>query len=251
MDLFTPMTFAIAIPAVIFAGISKGGFGSGISFASAAILALVLDPRVALGLMLPLLLLIDGASLPAFWRKWDWAVSKVLMLGAVPGTVIGGFFLAYASPDLIRLLIGLICVAFVVWQSLRYVGWLRLERQKFRTKTGLLAGFGMGFTSFISHAGGPIAAIYLLGQHLPKTTYHATTVLVFGVVNVLKFFGYVGMGLFPADTLLVCAALAPFAIFGTWLGVKAHYLVPERVFFAVTYIGLTLTGLRLIWVALT
>lgn len=44
--------FAVAVPAVIFAGISKGGFGSGGAFVSSAILAILLDPGVALALML-------------------------------------------------------------------------------------------------------------------------------------------------------------------------------------------------------
>jgi len=55
--------FAIAVPAVIFAGISKGGFGSGAAFASASILALVVPPGQALGIMLPLLMLIDVVTL--------------------------------------------------------------------------------------------------------------------------------------------------------------------------------------------
>jgi uncharacterized membrane protein YfcA len=45
--------------------------------------------------------------------------------------------------------------------------------------------------------------------------------------------------------------LAPVAILGAWLGVKAHYLVPERAFFALTYVLLTVTGIKLIWDALT
>lgn len=44
--------------------------------------------------------------------------------------------------------------------------------------------------------------------------------------------------------------LAPFALIGAWIGVRAHRLVPERAFFALTYVLLVATGLRLIWVAL-
>ena len=44
MAAFDAMFFVFAIPAVVFAGISKGGFGSGAAFASASILALVLEP---------------------------------------------------------------------------------------------------------------------------------------------------------------------------------------------------------------
>ncbi len=57
----------LAIPAVLLAGISKGGFGSGISFVSVAILAVVLEPGIALALMLPLLMGMDGASLKPFF----------------------------------------------------------------------------------------------------------------------------------------------------------------------------------------
>lgn len=62
----TPEFFAIAVPAVLFAGISKAGFGSGASFASASILAIFLPPGMALGIMLPLLMLIDVASLRSY-----------------------------------------------------------------------------------------------------------------------------------------------------------------------------------------
>ena len=44
--------------------------------------------------------------------------------------------------------------------------------------------------------------------------------------------------------------LAPFALLGAWIGVKAHHLVPERLFFALTYVLLVVTGVRLIWVAI-
>jgi uncharacterized membrane protein YfcA len=55
--------FAIAIPAVLFAGVSKGGFGAGASFAATPILALVLPPEMALGILLPLLMLADVTTL--------------------------------------------------------------------------------------------------------------------------------------------------------------------------------------------
>ena len=53
--------FIIAAAAVVFAGISKGGFGSGAAFAGAAILATIIDPGEAIGIMLPLLMLMDIA----------------------------------------------------------------------------------------------------------------------------------------------------------------------------------------------
>ena len=251
MELFTASVFAVCIPAVIFAGISKGGFGSGVAFASASILAIVLDPGIALGLMLPLLMLMDVASLPAYWRKWDKSAAKVLLIGSVPGTVLGALFYAWTNPDAVRLLIGLVSLLFVAWQMAQSLGLIRLGGRQFGSGTGLVAGVVLGFTSFVSHAGGPAAAVYLLGLGMGKTAFQATTVLIFWAVNLSKVGIYAGMGIFTRETLLLDLMLIPFALLGTWLGIKAHHMVPERLFFGIAYVALTLTGAKLVWDALT
>lgn len=111
--------FAIAVPAVVFAGISKAGFGSGASFASASILALVLTPGQALGLMLPLLMLMDVASLKPYWGKWDWDSSRLLIIGSIPGVIFGALIYRATNDDVIRFLIGAMSLLFVVWQIAR------------------------------------------------------------------------------------------------------------------------------------
>ena len=45
--------------------------------------------------------------------------------------------------------------------------------------------------------------------------------------------------------------LAPATLFGAWLGVWAHSVIPERLFFIVTYVLLSATGAKLIFDALT
>lgn len=123
---FTPGFFAVALPAVLFAGVSKGGFGSGASFASASILALVLPPGVALGIMLPLLMLIDLAALKPFWRRWAWPEARALMLGGLPGVLLGAWLYRAVEEDAIRLLIGAISLGFVAWQISLARGWIAL-----------------------------------------------------------------------------------------------------------------------------
>lgn len=245
------MFFLIAGPAVIFAGVSKGGFGSGAAFAAASVLALVVEPGLALGVMLPLLMLIDAASLRPYWRKWDGQAALLMILGAMPGVALGAALYQVAEPDVLRVLIGSISVTFVLWQmgfAKRVAA--RSERQLPRW-AGVFAGLVAGFTSFVSHAGGPPAAVYLLSKRLSKTQYQATTVLVFWVVNIAKFIPYAFLGMFTLQTGLANLALAPFALLGAWLGVRAHRLVPEWLFFGLTYVLLSLTGLKLIWDGLT
>ncbi|MDO6478499.1 sulfite exporter TauE/SafE family protein [Shimia thalassica] len=243
----SPEVFALAVLATIFAGISKGGFGSGAAFASSALMALVLPPMQALGLMLPLLMLIDVVSLPHYWRRWSWPESKVLLFGSIPGVALGVALFSVANDDVLRLLIGGVALGFVLWQL-----WPRKQaRAKLPNWVGLIAGATAGFTSFVSHAGGPPVAVFLLTRGIDKTTYQATTVLIFWVINIAKAIPYAFLGVFSLEVLIADLWLAPFAILGTWIGVKAHYLVSERVFFGLTYLLLTVTGSKLFWDALT
>lgn len=243
--------FVVAGLAVTFAGVSKAGFGSGAAFAAASILALVIEPGLALGIMLPLLMLIDASALRPYWRKWSLPDAQVLIFGGLPGIMLGAALYRVASADVLRLLIGAVSIGFVLWQGAQAMGLVRLAGRRMSRRAGAFWGVMTGFTTFISHAGGPPAAIYLLSRGLDKTTYQATTVLTFWALNIAKFIPYAVLGMFTAQTFLANLALAPFALLGSWIGVKAHRLVPERLFFTLTYILLLATGSKLIWDALT
>ncbi len=243
--------FLVAAPAAVFAGISKGGFGSGAAFAAASILALVVEPGLALGVMLPLLMLIDVATLRPYWGQWNAAATRLLILGGVPGVALGAWLYSVADADLFRVLIGAIALSFVVWQSSQRAGLIRPARSALPGWAGGLAGIVAGFTSFVSHAGGPPAAVYLLSLRIGKTEFQASTVLLFWVINIVKFVPYAFLGMFTWQTAQANLALAPFALLGAWIGVKLHRIVPERLFFGLTYVLLSLTGAKLIWDGLT
>ncbi|UWQ80265.1 sulfite exporter TauE/SafE family protein [Leisingera sp. S132] len=247
MAAFDAMFFVFAIPAVVFAGVSKGGFGSGAAFASASILALVLEPGTALALMLPLLMLIDAATLRPYWGRWNLRASLLLIGGGLPGVALGAWLYAAVDGDAMRVLIGAVSVGFVLWQLRGRLGLRLASDTPLSTGAGALAGLAVGFTSFVSHAGGPPAAVYLLSLKLRKTEYQASTVLIFWAINMAKAVPYAGLGMFTRETLMLDLMLAPFALLGAWLGVKLHHSIPERWFFALTYVLLTVTGAKLIW----
>lgn len=243
--------FAVAIPAVALAGISKGGFGSAAAFVATPLLALILEPGQAIGLMLPLLMLMDATALRPYWKKWDGPVALTFILGAVPGVVIGTAIYRLTDPDIFRLLIGSVALGFVLFQAARKLGLIRPAGAPMGRIGGTIAGMVGGFTSFVSHAGGPPATVYLLSRRLDKTTYQATSVLIFWAINAMKFIPYAFLGIFTWQTLKVDLILAPVAVAGIWMGVKLHNVMPERVYFTITYLLLTATGLKLIHEALT
>lgn len=239
--------FALGIPAAIIVGIAKGGFGGGPTFVGTAILALFLPPATALGVMLPLLMVADLVTLRPFWRKWDWEASKALMIGGCPGVLLGAALYQYADADVFRVLIGLISVLFVGFQLARRRGFFASDGRPLSRGVGLFAGVVSGFTSFVSHAGGPPAAIYLLSKGLGKTQYQATTVLAFWAINAMKAIPYAFLGVFSADTFEAGAYLLVPILVGCGIGVYAHRALPEHAFLKIIYTVLLLTGAKLIY----
>ena len=240
--------FGLAALGAMLAGISKGGFGGSLGFAGSAILAVVVEPGVALALMLPVLMAIDMAAVRAYWGRWDKPSAGAILTGAVPGLLLGAVLFSVISSDSIRVLICLVAVGFPLFRIALARGWIAPRPTGFDRRKGWVAGAGVGFTSFVAHAGGPPFAVFMLGQGgIDKTRYHATSVIVFWVVNAMKAALYTMLGLFSWQLLGWSAALIPFAMIGTLIGVKAHKLIPERLFFMVAYTALMLTGLKLLW----
>ncbi len=243
---FTPIFFAAAVPAVLFAGISKGGFETAGGIAAAPLLSFVIDPRLAVGLMLPLLMLMDLASLRAYWRRWSWPEAQRLMLGAIPGVLAGWALFGAVGPDAVRLMIGLLALGFVAWTMARKYGLLPLDRPQ-PLGSGALWGSLAGFTSFVGHAGGPPAAVFLLGRRLGKTPFQATSVVTFWWINLIKFPPYFALGMYTPETLRAVLVLAPVGIAGVLIGAWAHHRVSDRWFFAAAYALLAATGAKLVW----
>lgn len=247
----TILFLLISVTAVLIAGISKGGFGSGVSFICTPLLAIIVEPTMALGLMLPLLMLMDLVSIKLYWKKWCILNARVLIFGSIFGVAIAILFYQAISPNFLRIIIGLISISFVLHQLTQKKLFLNKAISKFNSKLGIAMGFLAGFTSFISHAGGPPVAVFLLSQGLNKTLYQATTVICFSAINIFKFFPYAYFGFINNDTLMLSLFLSPAAIIGTLIGAYAHKFFSEKWFLYITYFLLTVAGSKLIFDGLT
>ncbi len=247
VDIANPAFLAAAVPAVLIAGISKGGFGSGGAAAATPLLALMIGPDAAVGIMLTLLMIMDVTGLVAYWGRWSWPNARAMMIGALPGVAIGMMFYAWTNPAAIRLLIGCIALGFVAFQIARARGWTPERNRPFDPLRAGFWGAAAGFTSFVSHAGGPPTAIHLLGQKLDKSTYQSTTVLIFWWVNLIKVPPYLALGLLSGGNFTVSLWLAPVAVAGMLLGVFAHSRVSDVWFFRLIYGLLMATGAKLVW----
>jgi uncharacterized protein len=239
-----PHFYAAAIPAVILVGLAKGGFG-GLGLLSLPLMALVIPPLQAAAIMLPILLVQDVVSVGAFRRHVSWRNLKILVPSAGLGVVLAYLLAAWVSDAAVKLAIGLLSLAFA---SRSLFG---AAAHAPAVKGGILAGWfwgaACGFTSLISHAGGPPFQVYVLPQRLPRDTFIGTGAILFALINWMKLPPYIALGVLTRENLATAAMLFPLAIASTWAGVWLVRRVRGEHFFRIIYALLVLVGLKLIW----
>lgn len=247
-----PLFYAVAVPAVLIVGISKGGVAGGLGSVSVPMMALAIPPIQAAAIMLPILCLMDLFGLRAYRGVWDRRNLALMLPGALAGIAVGALTFRYLSDDGVRLIVGTVALSFVLYQWFgRYVLRHAADRRAEPGPAGLLWSGVAGFTSFVAHAGGPPVHVYLLPQRMDKTVYVGTLVVFFAVVNYVKLLPYWLLGQLSADNLGTALVLAPLAPLGIWLGVRFHRMLSERLFYGLCFVFLGLAGVKLIRDGLT
>ena len=233
-----PQFYAVAVPAVIFLGLSKGGF-SGVATAATPLLALYLPPLEAAALLLPIVICQDVISVKVYWRELSVWNLKVLLPGAAIGIGLAWLFAAHVSDDLIRILIGFTALAFVANV------WLRPAHTAPKTRTalgGVFWGAVAGFTSFASQGGGPPFQVFTLPQRLPKMVFVGTTTVFFATLNLMKVVPYFMLAQFSSKNISTSIALLPLAVAANFAGIWMVRTVPTAVFYRITHILLFVLG---------
>ena len=118
-----PWFYAVATPAVLLFGISKGGFGGGLGVAAVPLMALVISPLQAAAILLPILCVMDLVALWKFRGKWVWPELRVLLPASLLGILVGTFLFEYMSASIVRLIIGVVAITFTLhyWLSLIHI----------------------------------------------------------------------------------------------------------------------------------
>jgi uncharacterized protein len=238
--------WGLAALATFLVGASKGGM-PGVGILAVPILAQVISPVVAAGLLLPLYVISDWYGLWLYRKNYDaWNV-KFMTLTACIGLAIGWATAHYNNDSLVKLIVGLIGIwytADLIWKSSRKV---EVAPRPPDVPRGIFWGTLAGFTSFVAHAGGTPYQMYMLPQKLDKMTYAGTATITFTFINLLKLPPYWMLGQINFGSLLQGLYLAPVALFGAWAGFRLTKILPERTFFRFVELALFLVSLKLIW----
>jgi uncharacterized membrane protein YfcA len=234
--------FVLAGLAALLVGLSKGGLPT-VGMLAVPLLSLFMSPVKAAVLLLPIYIISDVVSVWLYRKNFSASNLKILIPAGVVGVFIGWLTASFTSDSAVKLMIGFMGVGFCLNT------WLRKtpqDKQPVDSKKGWFWGTVAGFTSFISHAGGPPFQIYVLPQRLPKIEFAGTATLLFAVINTAKIWPYQLLQPYSYDDLMRAADLIPFALVGTVLGAYITKKIADVWFYRLVQAGLFMVSLKLI-----
>ncbi len=239
-----PFFYAVAVPAVLMLGISKSGFGAGFGSLAVPLMALAVTVPQAAAILMPVLLLMDVLGLAAFRRDFDAAFVKFLIPCGLVGTVIGALLFRALDARVVAGIVGAFTLLFLA-QRLLFPP--RADSPAPPRWLGALLTILSGFTSFVAHAGGPPISAYVIPMRLSPVRFTATMAVFFFVINLSKWIPYAWLGLLDTRNMGTSLVLLPLAPVGVWLGVLLARRISPLLFYRLLYIGMFLTGSKLLW----
>jgi uncharacterized protein len=156
-------------------------------------------------------LFINRASIRAVWKR-----VFPIIIGLVPGVVVGSLFLVSLNPGWIKFFTYAVLLPLILVQA---AGVRRpIERERL---IGLPFGMGLGFLYSVTTVSGPPLAILFNNQGLVKTEFRAGLGLVRVAESSLTAVVYYHLGLYSMESLNLLSVIVPSVLVGIPVGAYA------------------------------
>jgi uncharacterized membrane protein YfcA len=143
-------------------GIVGGATGMGSVMVAMPLLTTVVEPGIAILVSCIVSLYAAGHQTVSYGRYVSWSDMPPMMIGMVPGCLLGVLLLMVASVQLLSLMVGLFIFCFVALQLNKKIANWQLSASK---PIAAIAGGLFGFGSAAVAMGGPPLAIYVILRH--------------------------------------------------------------------------------------
>ncbi len=239
-----PYFYAVTIPAVLLLGVSKSGFGAGFGSLAVPMMALAVTVPEAAAILMPVLLLMDILGMAAFRKDFDLKFLKFLIPCGLVGIVIGALLFKALSAHTVAGIVGVFTLLFL---AQRLIFPPKPDSPPPPKWLGAILTATSGFTSFIAHAGGPPINAYVIPLRLSPVRFTATMAFFFFVINLSKWIPYGLLGLLDMRNMATSLVLLPIAPIGVLVGVRMARKINPVLFYRLVYLGMFLTGVKLVW----
>lgn len=247
MDELTWMHWVLGALGAIFVGLGKGGLPGMGNITVALYLLILPDPKLSVGVLLPILSAADIFAVRIYRRHASWEHLKKLFPWAILGLIIGYFSFQKLNSQQVKILIGGMLILFTVVHLVRTFVY-RFDESNvpdnvfFRGFVGVMGGFA----TMIANAAGPIAAFYFLAMRLPKYAFIGTTAWFFLVINIIKVPFMVDLGIINGIWLPFSLAMMPFAIASTFVAPKIVKHINQKWFEGLIWFFIVVAGVKLL-----
>ena len=214
----TVVGIIVAVAVIIFGSIVQGTIGFGLGLLSAPFIAIAIPGAIPVVLVL-VAWPIGAVTASREHHAMDRFALKWMLVGAVPGTVIGLWIIHLASDDQLAVLVGAVTIIGVV--TTVFTPPIPINRT-----TSCTAALIGNITGTAASVGGPPVA--LLFQHHRGQTVRATLGAYFALTATLSVIGYAVTGTITRDKALLALALLPAMLLGVWLSKHFHGLVDKH-----------------------
>lgn len=247
MDL-NPTTLLVVV-CLFLAAFIKGTTGLGFPLIATPMVALLLDIRSAVTVLIIPSLLMDIAQIlrgnfsHSVFTRFLW-----LLLFGVIGAFLGTKLLVTLPLWILNLSLGVMVLVFVGTNSFQFDFRIPSSAEKFASPAvGLISGFLNGMTN----VSGPALAIYLFSLRLPKTEFVKAISSIFFVIKIGQLVGISTWNLLSLPLLRLSVGLMVFIFLGFFAGIKTHDRINQQTFNRALLALLFVVGMTLVVLSLS
>lgn len=243
------LTYVLVGVALLFAAFVKGATGLGFPLIATPTVALLLDIRIAVTILILPNLLMDVTQV--FRDGFPYAVLRRFksMVGlTIIGVFLGTAVLVRTPLWVLNLCLGIMVLIFVGSNILKFDFTITPAAEKIFSP---IFGFISGFLNGMTNAAGPTLAIYFYSLKLEKRDFVKSVATIFVITKASQLVAVSTWNLFNWDTITLSIQVVLFTLIGFFAGIKTQDRVNQKTFNRGLLVLLTLIGIILIVRALT
>lgn len=186
------------------------------------LLAIIMSLKLVVPLVTFLGLLSSTAILFKDYRYVSWRDTRKVIPYCVIGVLIGLYFFTTLDARSLAHALGILVLAYgsySLWVTVRPGFSFRFPLKVVTPLMGTVAGF---IGTLFGAMAGMFFAIYLDYLKLGKNEFRATMAAILFALGLFRGLGYLSVGSFDRDVLIVCASAVPLMAIGVFLGNHIH-----------------------------